>query len=271
MKTWLVVVAHVCCPLVGWSTVTEPWFPEKSVELQARADFLFQAFNTVQSGHGDFSYRARDSFLDLSALGSLEGYGAELEAIFSDTKDHSFYPDSFRLTGRYQIYNDSVDGPVSLMAGITAIIPTTAGLDDISSFHHGHFEAELHLAVGKENICYDRWTSRYWAVVALGCATDEGSPWVRADAHYESRWDESLALEAFVRSLWGCGGNAVRRHDFEGYGSIDHRSVDVGAGLSYLTECDFTISLGYAYRVYARNFPQHASLVTLDLLYPFAL
>jgi hypothetical protein len=258
-------------PIFGWGTVLQPWYPEKLLELQARADYLFQAFNTVESSAGDFSYHGRDSFLDLSVLGSVEGLGAELEIILSDTHAHSFYPDCFKLTGRYQIWNDSVGDDVSLMGGLTLIAPMTEGLDDISSFHHGHFEAEAHLAVGKEVICYERWTSRYWAVGAIGCAIDEGSPWLRGDVHYENNWDSNLTLHLFLKTLWGLGSNAVHKHHFHGYGSIAHRSIDVGAQLSYLTNCDLTIALGYAYRPYAHNFPKNVSLFTLDLLYPFSL
>lgn len=247
----------------------QPWYPEKSLEIQARADYLFQAFDTVQSSHGDFSYRAQDSFLDLSLLGALEGWGAEVEVVISDTKQHSLYPDSFWLTGRYQIRNDTVGDPVSVIAGITAIVPTAAGLDDLSSFHHGHFEGEIHLAVGKETVCYDWWTSRYWAAGALGCALDEGSPWFRACFNYETNWDRTYFLHAFVKTLWGFGGNAIHRPHFDGYGSIAHQSVDLGARLSYLTESNLTISLGYAYRVYAYNFPEHANLVSFNLLSAF--
>lgn len=271
MKKWILLAASAGHFSTAWGTVTEPWHPERAVELQARADVLFQAFDVVESSGGDFSYRSRDIFLDISALGSLEGFGAEIEAVLSNTKAHTIYPDCFKLTGRYQFLNDSAGDLFSLMAGITVIAPTTEGLDDIGSFHHGHFEAEAHLAIGSESVCRDQWRSRVWALAAIGCAADAGSPWVRANFNYEMHWRDDAVLRGFVNTLWGLGGNAIYRHRFHGYGSIAHRSVDIGAALRYTAECDLTVSFGYAYRVYAHDFPKNANLFTVDFLYPFSL
>ena len=148
MKIYIPLVFCILNSFNVDATVQQPWYPEGAVELQARAEYLYQAFNEVESSHRNFYYRSRDSFLNLSVLGALEGYGAELEALLSDTRHHSIYPDCFKLTGRYQVLNDSVSDPVSIIAGMTAIIPTTHGLDDIGSFHHGHFEVEAHAAIG---------------------------------------------------------------------------------------------------------------------------
>lgn len=270
MKKLIATAAIIISPTLCWGTVLQPWFPERSIEIQGRADYTLEAYDTVQSSDGNFHYHARDSFLDLSLLTSLEGFGAEIEAVISNTHHHSLYADCFRLTGRYLALNDSVGDPVSLMAGLTLTLPTTHGLDDISSFHHGHCEIEATLAIGKETICYDRWTSRYWAVAGFGCATDEGSPWLRADLHYENNFDSFLTLHLFVNTLWGLGHNAITPH-FHGYGSISHHSVDIGTKISYYTECDLTLSLGYSYRPYSHNFPKNTNIFMLDLLYPFSL
>lgn len=255
--------------MFAWGTVLQPWYPEGALELQARADYLFQTFNKVDSSSGNFNYRTNDSFLDLSILGALEGYGAELEVVISDTRHHTIYPDCFKLTGRYQVLNDSAGDCVSVIGGVSAILPTTAGLDDISSFHHGHFEGEAHISIGKELICYNSWTDRFWAVGTIGCATDKGSPWLRANFNYEKNWNNAFFIQLFVNTLWGLGGDAIQRHGFEGYGPIAHRSVEVGSKISYFSECGTIYSLGYAYRPYAHNFPKNANLVMLNILYPF--
>lgn len=270
-RSTILVLACLNLPVFAWATVLQPWYPEKMAELQARADYSFESFNEVESSGGNFHYKARNSFLDLSLLGSIEGYGVELEAVISDTKKHSFYPDCFKLTGRYLLLNDSVGDYLSVIAGLTVIIPTKVGLDDIGSFHHGYFESEAHLAVGRETVCGDWWTSRWWAVGAVGCATSEGSPWFRANASYETNWDRTIFLRAFVNTLWGLGRDAVHRHPFRGYGSVAHRSVDVGTHVSYQTDCDLLLTAGYSFRLYAHNFPKNVNVFTFNVLYPFAL
>lgn len=266
-----ILTSFCATPIFCFGTVLQPWYPERGVELQGRAEYLFQGFNTVRSTDHNFSYRARDSFLDLSVLGSVEGYGAELELILSDTKAHTFYPDSLKMTGRVQLTNDSAGDDLSVIVGATAILPTSHALKDISSFHHGHFEGELHVSLGKEIVCYNWWTSRYWSLCSLGCATDEGSPWLRINFNYESNWERQYFFHLFVNSLFGFGRKPIHKDHFHGYGSVAHRSIDLGGRLSYLFENDFTISLGYAFRVYAQNFPEYANLVTLSVVYPFSL
>lgn len=253
------------------ATLLQPWFPEKATELQFKADYRFQYFNEVASSSGDVSYHARDNFVDVSLFGSAEGYGVEAELIVAGTKKYSTHLDCFKLTGLCELYNDSVGDPYSLMVGVSAIIPTTHALDDISSFHHGHFEMETHLSIGKEEICYDQWQTRYWALIALGCAFDKGSPWARLRLQYENHWNELFTTAVFTQGLWGFGGKSLDVRSFEGYGAIAHRSIEVGASLCAETECGARLSLEYIYRPYAHDYPQDCSLFTIGLLYPFAI
>ena len=71
-----------------------------------------------------------------------------------------------------------------------------------------------------------------------------------------------------MNTLWGLGKKifAITFHDnlhFKGYGKINHKSVDLGIPLWLYDGMLGTLSLQYARRVYAYNFPKNANLVLL--------
>lgn len=257
-------------PAFCFSTDLEPWF-ESSVVINAKNSYYFQSYNHID-GCGCTRLRARDSFDTLSAGINYDIYAAELELTLAQTHHRNFGFDNARLTGRYQLMNDVLADPFSLIAGLTLTQCCTESLNDISSFHHGLFEAELHVSAGKETSCEQFWETRYWGILGIGIA-DRGSPWLRFNVHWERNWWDRYQFRAYIKTLWGFGGDCLKIHHFRGYGPIDHQSVDLGIRYDYLLEwlCGAIFSLSYEHRVYAQNFPEHTNVIMARISYQFGL
>lgn len=255
-----------------------PWF-SKQLEIELRSSCLYQAYPAVQSPSQ--SHSSKDIFLTFgtessidSSLFSFFGFpdigeiSGEIELIFADTHHRPFGFDSAQATLRNLWLNDGIGDPVSLSTGLTIIQACQRSLHDPSSFHHGKFEAEFHLAVGKEHICFSTWTTRWWGIGALGTA-DAGSPWLRANAAFE--WltqDQRQIFRVFMDTLWGFGQNNFHYKKFHGYGPVRHQSVDLGIRYTYDFDIWGLLGLEYSYRVYAKNFPMETSRLLATYTFP---
>lgn len=250
------------------ATELQPWFGPPFV-IEGRADTIVEYYSSLATEHGTVDRSTWAGYLDLSAsLAIMDNWSAELEAIVADSH-HSFHFDSVLLTGRYRWTNDIVGDFATISTGITISQIFTQGLHDISIFHHGGIAGEAHVSIGKEFSCEQFWTSRFWGVAGFGIA-DMGSPWVRGDAGWELNFCDQHLFGAYMYTLWGLGHNGLNAaKSFHGYGPINHQSVDFAVRYAYTLECQLTIGVEYAYRVYARNCPKQANFGVLRLRYPF--
>lgn len=251
-----------------WATDLKPWF-ETDPEVEIRASLLYQNFNSIATPHHSRRYQGQDAFMTLSAEYPFKRYCGEFEATAAYTRHQKGRWDNFRFTGRYQWMNEMDGDSFSLTTGVTITEPLSRALHDISSFHHGHIEFEMHLSLGKQYglHCKD-YLYRWWSVLSFGIA-DVGSYWIRGDAAYEYKYADVHHFRGFLTALGGGGQNNLHVRCFHGYGCIKHRSVDVGMRYSYSMGFWGTLSLQYARRVYAYNFPENANLVTFEYKVPF--
>lgn len=248
-----------------------PWLT-KDFEFQPRASIVYQTYPKIATKHEHGTQSADDQFYSMGIELSAFDYSAELETTLAHTRRQHYCFDDIRLTGRYRILNDIPgDDPVTLTAGVTLIQAFRHSLHDVSSFHHGQFEAEAHVTVGKETPLEEFWMTHWWAVFAMGLG-DHGSPWIRTELAWEKNWYDGDQLRLFANTLWGLGGRSISsvKH-FGGYGPIDHRSIDLGIRYSHLFDFSGILSLEYIHRPYAHNFPEHANILQLSFIYPFGL
>jgi hypothetical protein len=262
---WLLLL-----PLLGFATEFNPWYT-RYLEIQPKASFIFQNYQTINTGHGTVHRKTNDEFLILSVSGAYDTFSLELETTFANTRHRSFGFCDARFTARYQLFDDVMGDPINLVTGLTVIQSCKIALHDLSCFYHGTIEGEFHLAIGREISCEQFWTSRCWSLLAIGTA-DVGSPWIKGDFTWEHNWWDLHELEIGVYSLWGLGRDKLNlTRPFHGYGSINHQSIDFGFKYRYNLDCGGIIGIGYSYRVFARNYPKHANRVDLSFLYPFGL
>jgi hypothetical protein len=257
-------------PFLCEATDRKPWFG-KAYEAEIRADLLYQNYREISIPHKvNIKRNENDEFMTLSAAYPFMRYCGEFEATAANTRRQHFRWDNFRFTGRYQWLNEGDGSAFSLVTGITLTQPFSKALHDISSFHHGHIEGEFDLSIGKNyGYCEDTYHSFcWWNVIGIG-TSDIGSPWVRGDAGCEYSYEDAHRLRGFINTLWGLGKNNLKHHHFKGYGSIRHKSVDLGIRYGYSLGCWGTLSFEYARRVYASNFPENVNLVLLEYYFPF--
>lgn len=262
--------------LLAASTLSEatelmPWF-DTNLQIEARTSYTFQTYPSLAGNRHCRHYSSDDSFLTASLyLSALEMLNLELELTAAETHKHDFGFDNFRLTARYLWLDDIIGDPVSLITGLTVTQAVHRSLHDPSSFHHGKIEAELHASLGRELTCHDTWILRWWGALGIGQA-DVGWPWIRGNFTTEVRVADGQWARGFIHTLWGLGHKSIHSpHSFHGYGPIRHQSIDLGAGYDYRFDIWGTLSLEYAFRVYARNFPKHANRITISYLYPFGI
>lgn len=263
----LLLIFLLFFPVILHGIELKPWyFP--NYQLQGKIDYRFQSYQSVDAPHKKGHYSSNDHFVDGSFIFVKDFFSYQLMAEGADTKKRNFDWDHIGLTARYQWLDDNIGDSLSLTTGLTLKRAWREAVNDISSFHHGRNEAFLHVAFGKQNIKGSQWLSRWWGVLGIGTA-DRWTPWIVANATYEWNFCERHRLSLYVDSLWGCGRRKLHVNDFGGYGPIDHRSIDIG--LSYCYELDYygLISIDFAHRVYAHNYPDNANLLTISYTYPF--
>jgi hypothetical protein len=247
-----------------------PWI-ENEVEMEIRAETLFQSYNSIQNPRHDFKRHEQDYFWTLSASFPFRNYRGEFEFTAAHTRHQCRRIDNYRISWCYQWLDDTLDDdPLSLMTGIILTEPMTRALQDVSSFHHGHIEGEFFLSFGQRfgPSCSKDYSFRYWNVCGVGTA-DFGSAWIREDAAMEFNDQDVQYLRLFTNTLWGLGRHHIRPQCFKGYGKIKHRSIDIGCRYGVLLGCFGTLSVQYARRVFTRNFPKNANLVLLEYDLPF--
>jgi len=255
-------------PLICAGTDLKPWFGN-DYEAEFRATILYQNYSSLATPDKNYKRNDNDTFSTLSAAYPFKRYSGEFEATAAHTKHQSCCWDNYRFTGRYKWFDDIRD-QFSLVTSITIQEPMTRALNDVSSFHHGHLEGEFCLSYGKKYgyPCSSDYIYRWWNVLGVGSA-DQGSLWYRAEGTWECNIWDIHRFRVFGHILWGAGGNDLNPYDFHGYGSIRHRSADVGVRYEYRIPGWGSLNFQYAHRVYASNFPQQTNLLMFQYYYPF--
>ena len=250
----------------------QPWFgPEKLVEI--RNHVTYRHTPKVQAGTGRVRYYSND-FLGTSSasLVPTTAYSIEAEISTAETNQRTWGVNDAKIAGRYLFWDDITGDPISLSFGAVIGRASHIAIHDISTFHHGKWEYEGHAAFGKEWSCEEFWTKHLWGFVAMGIAS-EGSPWMRGEFYFERNYWDLYGWSVFAKSLFGLGDRPLTFpqspiSSFTGYGSVCHRSVDVGGKLSYTT-CNGVLEAEYSYRPYARNYPTHSHALTISYTMTF--
>lgn len=275
MKSWIAL--FLFAPSLLLTTELAPWFG-KVFQIETHTSVLCQSYSRIKSGNHSVEHHENDQFLTLGGaftfvnpLTNSIPLNGELEGTLANTRRQHPGLDNLRATVRAQILQDipALD-PFTVTVGLTLTKAFKNSLRDISSFHHGSIEGELHTAIGKEYDCHQFWLSRFWGVAGVGIG-DHGSPWIRGDLNIERNYWDRNQMGIAVRTLWGLGGKKLHLHHFKGYGPVNHQSIDVGMRYTYFLDCDGYFGVEYFRRVYAKNFPAHTNLFRLLIMYPFSL
>ncbi len=262
----LLIITSFILPIKAFATDHLPWLGNY-MQLEWRQNFAFETFPHYDSTAHIKHQGDRPLFFNTSlSLRFKEFFSFEVEGVVANTRRQSGGVDHLKGTGRFLILNDIGGDPLSLVLGgsyIQAFIPS---LHDPSSFHHGRSQGECFISIGKEKAVEADWLGRLWAFGGIGFA-EKGFPWLRGQIAYESKFNEQLEWRLFINGLKGMGSKPLKLHDFQGYGAINHGSLDLGMRLTYQLPIYGNISFEYTRRLYTQNFPSQVDRFLLHFLY----
>lgn len=250
---------------------TKPWF-YSLFDFQAKAEYAFQYFPSVDNGINPAHYSSSNNFVRLGILlPFLPTWEAEAELELNSTRKYSFSFESFGLAARKQILSDIVGDPVSLAVGGSLILTSGQRLFDVVTPYHNLANFELGVSVGKEFSDQTDWYARVYGYGALGQA-NRGSPWIKLLLKGQTKFYENYLFSAFLDGYFGLGNRKVVNIAlFDSYARISHRSVDLGVAMSYLFDIWGKLTAQYAFRVYAASYPRYAGTVTLSYQLPWSI
>jgi hypothetical protein len=248
----------------------EPWLDVLG-QFHFEAAYAYSRYNKVQGAHPGLKHPSNDQLLafDLGVV-PWPNWDADIDMEFAQTPRLAW---GFRSVGgqvRYQWLDDIIGDPVSLTTGLNLRYASWRALSDVSCPYHSTWNAEFNASVGKEWEQMAYWVTRVFAFGGVGIA-NHGSPWLRGIAAVQANQKDKHQYTVFAAGYFGFG----RRQDidirhFHGYGSIHHQSVDLGIGYRYSFGIWGSLSLEYAYRVYAHAFPAHVNWFAISYRLPFS-
>jgi hypothetical protein len=264
-------LALVLFPVAGSALQIEPWFGN-IYEFDLSLFYQYSRFDKVQSAKPQIKHPFNDHLFGFDlGMPLSDSFAVDLDLEIVDTPIQTWGYRSTGLQGRYLWMNDVEGDPVSFTTGLDIRQVSTDGLRDVSCPYHSQFDAQLTTAIGKEWSRGEFWKYRTFFFGAFGMA-NRGSPWARALLSFQGNICNRHQYRLFADSYWGFGNrHTVNTSDFDGYAKIHHQSIDLGIGYKFLSTYNGSLSLDYAYRVYAHSFPERASFITLTYEIPFSL
>jgi len=261
----------LCLPLTLFAYVIDPWLSTLA-EFELRTAYSYRYYPSVDRAVNPSSYHSHDQLLDFNlGVRFLPNFEGQLEMDFLSTHRLSRGMQRLGAQLRYLLLDDVAGDPVSLTLGGQLFYVPTKALHDVSSPYHAQGNLELGVAIGKEIDNVAQWVYRFYGFLGVGSG-NRGYPWVRPLLSAEMKYAFHHKFQLYSEGYLGLGKQSlVNIRRFKGYAKIQHRSVDIGANYTYLFDIWGSLGLQYAFRIYARSFPQHASTFTVRYHLPFSI
>lgn len=178
---------------------------------------------------------------------------------------------SSALGARYVLLDDIAGDFLSLVAGANVRGVGGRSVRDVNSPYSSYLNTEAMISIGKEFTKKRDWESRGYVTGFLGLA-NHGSAWNRLEAVYENKISDAHILQACMSGYFGYGPKKkVDINHFHGWGEIAHQSLDLGLQYRYCFARWGELGLAYAYRVFARSYPQNQQTIEISYSLPFSL
>lgn len=269
-KCVIIVISLIYLVEPAWTFSTKPWLGDVYA-FEWDAAFTYSRYHKVQDAAVQLRHPSNDKLyaLDLSFTASDNiDFQAEME--LADTPRQSFGWRSVGLQGRYLWLNDVEGDPCSLITAVNVREVSRVSVRDVSSPYHYYLNFEMNTAAGKEWSSNGRWTLRTYGLGALGQA-NRGSPWLKGMGIFETNWCDRHRLLCGLEGYFGLGKKKhVDVDHFHGWARVHHQSIDLAIGYSYHMQIWGTLGLRYAYRLFAKNFPERVNFFTVFYNLPFS-
>lgn len=249
----------------------KPWLGD-FLEFQFQTAYTYSNYSKVNNACRQLSSTSNDQFLDFRlVLPAWPTISVDMELEFADTPRQPFGYRTYAVQARYEFLDDIEGDPVSLVASFNYRNVSSTSLHDVSAPYHAKNNYEVNVSIGKEWDQRAWWIYRVFGFFALGIA-NKGSPWTTGLVSFEGNIADQHRWRVYMDSYIGYGAQKdVNIECFDGYASIQHRSVDLGAGYSYILGIWGKLSLDYERRVYAHSFPQNVNFLTVSYCLPFTV
>ncbi len=265
MKRWLFLLL----PLLGSSLEVQPWFGD-CLEFHFLGSYAYSFFDKVQNGVPQLTstFKSNVIYFGLDFSPTPE-WSIDTDLQFADTTKENFNFRSVGLQARYLWFDDIVGDRLSFATGGSARFTNSASLHDVSCPYHANFDFELNFSLGKEFDVSDCWAWRLWCFGAVGHA-NRGSPWVRGILAIETNYDDQHKFAILAE-----GSNGYGRHttllidDFNGYGKVRQKSIDLGFRYGYSLGVWGTLRAEYYRRLLAKSCPEQVNTFVVSYLLPF--
>jgi hypothetical protein len=249
----------------------KPWFPPP-FEFHGKIECLYENAQKVESSQGGF----REDLDFASLRGGLNvtiwpRWNVEAELYLTHAEKIGFQYEASLLSLRYAWLDDIESDFCTLVTGVTCSFPGTPFLHNFSFPYHGYVNIEFHTTLGKEWTVHHDWLYRGFILGGFGIA-NRGSPWAHGLLSFEVKPCVCFWGGIFAEGIFGLGDHdIVPNLPFNGYASIGHQSIDIGAHLDY--DCCYLGILIFKgwYNIYARNYIENYWGVSLSLLIPFSI
>jgi hypothetical protein len=261
----------IFCPALAFTLETEPWLGNQ-YEFDFESLFIYSRYHKVEGASKQLKSPSNDYdlFFDLGFT-PYPVFDVRAEIELAETPRQSFNWRSAAIQGRFQWLNDIAGDPVSLTTGLNIRAVPHHSLRDVSCPYASYANYELTMSVGKEWSKEGEWTMRTYGYATAGIA-NHGSPWTQELFTWQFNWQDTHALSLFAAGDFGFGSKQhVNVHHFNGWGEFQHQSVDLGIAYRYQISIWGTLTVSYAHRVFAHNFPEHVNFFALAYYLPFSL
>lgn len=259
--------------LNGYSCAFEikPWLGDEYA-FDFQTALIYSRYHQVEGAAVQLSApkNDRDLLLDLSFTPSSQ-FDLQVEVEFAKTNSINWALRSAAFQGRYQVLDDIVGDPLSLTLGLSVRGATHHFLKDVSTPYASEGNLELFCSAGKEWSKEGMWTMRTYGFAAVGIA-NRGFPWTRELLVWENNWKDAHRLSLFTLGNFGFGNEQhVNVNRFNGWGKVQHQSLDVGIAYGYHFQIWGVLTASYTYRLFAHNFPERVSSFMVSYCVPFSM
>jgi hypothetical protein len=257
------------CPCILFGFELQPWYPTIG-EFNLHSAYVYRFYPSVSQARSN--YHSHDHQIDLNlGVQFWPNWEVQIETDFLHSRKLNWGTEVAGLQIRHLFLDDVAGDLISLSVGLQSYYVPTRSLRDVSVPYHAQANFELGVAIGKEIDKTYHWLFRFWGFLGLGQA-NRGASWVRPLLMAEMKFQQRHVAQAFTESYIGFGHRyKVPIDNFNGYGKIAHRSIDLGLNYSYLFRIWGAFSFEGVYRVYAHSFPKHAVTARIEYRLPFSL
>lgn len=254
-----------------YSLDESPWLGDV-YEFATQTDLSYSHYRYIDQAKEQPSYTYR-SYLTKETLSftASEALAFELEVELARTPYQLYGFRSSALAARYVLLDDVAGDFVSLVVGANMRAVGGRSVRDVNSPYSSYLNTEVMTSIGKEFTKDKEWKTKGYLAGVLGLA-NHGSAWNRLEMVYEGKISSAQVIQAFMSGYFGYGPKTqVDINHFEGWGKIAHRSLDIGLQYRYCFSFWGDLGLSYAYRVFAKSYPQNQQTVQISYTLPFSL